>query len=372
MRQLDSESFDVILADIHMPGTDGMQFYRNIRAIDESLADRFVFITGDSLDERIAEFLAKEQRPYLNKPFESMPVGVAVVVTVAAAYVSVRSRASETALDEKWDQFYAARAAGDPKALKRVAEDHRGTPVESVARLELGNLFLQGGRLSLQSKPKDAEKFFRQAASQFEAVETSNTQEQFRQQATYSLAMTYEWMRDFEKAQATYRRVEGPYKLEARERLEYLGRESSREFYRKFSEYKPPSFDPEVPPESLRLPSFSDLETMPDFHAKFLRRRWGLETHDLMLEALGITPPARLLADPVGERTEPPNFDTWGPEVEPDDDSPTAEEPPLDESSGFTPNALNDADQSAPVKADLFESPSGDAPEEKPKRKEEP
>ena len=26
MRQLDSESFDVILADIHMPGTDGMQF----------------------------------------------------------------------------------------------------------------------------------------------------------------------------------------------------------------------------------------------------------------------------------------------------------------------------------------------------------
>lgn len=70
MEQLDSESFDVILADIHMPGTDGMQFYRNVRAINESLADRFVFVTGDSLDERIVEFLSLERRPYLNKPFE--------------------------------------------------------------------------------------------------------------------------------------------------------------------------------------------------------------------------------------------------------------------------------------------------------------
>ena len=31
---------------------------------------KFVFVTGDSIDERLVEFFEHEKRPYLNKPFE--------------------------------------------------------------------------------------------------------------------------------------------------------------------------------------------------------------------------------------------------------------------------------------------------------------
>jgi CheY-like chemotaxis protein len=70
MRRLESDSFDVILADVHMPGIGGMEFYRNATNIDPALSETFVFITGDSLDERLVEFFERENRPYLNKPFE--------------------------------------------------------------------------------------------------------------------------------------------------------------------------------------------------------------------------------------------------------------------------------------------------------------
>jgi CheY-like chemotaxis protein len=70
MRLLSSETFDTIIADIHMPGTNGMEFYRNACAVNSSLADKFIFITGYALDQTVRQFFATERKPYLNKPFE--------------------------------------------------------------------------------------------------------------------------------------------------------------------------------------------------------------------------------------------------------------------------------------------------------------
>jgi signal transduction histidine kinase/ActR/RegA family two-component response regulator len=67
---LDGANFDVILADVHMPGEDGMDLYRRVLAIDKTMAERFVFVTGDSLDPTLIDFFEEQQRPYLNKPFE--------------------------------------------------------------------------------------------------------------------------------------------------------------------------------------------------------------------------------------------------------------------------------------------------------------
>ena len=70
MSLLESESFDIILADIHMPVTDGMAFYHNVMNFEPELAEKMIFITGDSLDQKLLEFFDEHRRPYLNKPFE--------------------------------------------------------------------------------------------------------------------------------------------------------------------------------------------------------------------------------------------------------------------------------------------------------------
>ena len=53
-----------------MPGTNGMEFYRNACSMNSSLADKFIFITGDALDQTVRQFFAADKKPHLNKPFE--------------------------------------------------------------------------------------------------------------------------------------------------------------------------------------------------------------------------------------------------------------------------------------------------------------
>ena len=70
MDLLRTDSFDVILADIHMPNTGGTVLYNNAIALDKKLAAKFVFITGDTLDPNLSKFFDTEKKPHLNKPFE--------------------------------------------------------------------------------------------------------------------------------------------------------------------------------------------------------------------------------------------------------------------------------------------------------------
>jgi two-component system NtrC family sensor kinase len=61
--------YDLILADIRMPGLDGIRLYRWLKLKDESLQKKFLFMTGEAFDAGIKEFLEKEGIPYVIKPF---------------------------------------------------------------------------------------------------------------------------------------------------------------------------------------------------------------------------------------------------------------------------------------------------------------
>jgi PAS domain S-box-containing protein len=61
--------YDLIVSDIRMAEGGGEQFYRDAVAGDASLASRFVFITGDTANERALAFLGEVQAPVLEKPF---------------------------------------------------------------------------------------------------------------------------------------------------------------------------------------------------------------------------------------------------------------------------------------------------------------
>ena len=61
--------FDAIVCDQRMPGVNGQSLHRMIQALDPDLAHRFVFVTGDVLNDQTHRFFAETGAHYLRKPF---------------------------------------------------------------------------------------------------------------------------------------------------------------------------------------------------------------------------------------------------------------------------------------------------------------
>ena len=68
--RLTTEKFDIILTDIRMPDLDGPAFYEEVVAREPLLGDRFIFITGDSLNQRANRFIKSKNALCLDKPFK--------------------------------------------------------------------------------------------------------------------------------------------------------------------------------------------------------------------------------------------------------------------------------------------------------------
>jgi CheY-like chemotaxis protein len=67
LEKMNNTPFDFILCDINMPGMDGVTFYQQLKGIKSPFLDRVVFITGDTMNHEIQEFL--KSIPLLEKPF---------------------------------------------------------------------------------------------------------------------------------------------------------------------------------------------------------------------------------------------------------------------------------------------------------------
>jgi|GEM_PF-1007069 len=67
---LSRASYDVILCDIRMPGINGVDFYRQVQAKDNSIAKKIIFITGDVANKMTRDFIEENHVTCLRKPFE--------------------------------------------------------------------------------------------------------------------------------------------------------------------------------------------------------------------------------------------------------------------------------------------------------------
>jgi CheY-like chemotaxis protein len=67
--RLASTEYVAILSDIRMPGMDGMEFYHRLNAASPAMARRLIFVTGDSLNRSVLEFLDYSGCPKIEKPF---------------------------------------------------------------------------------------------------------------------------------------------------------------------------------------------------------------------------------------------------------------------------------------------------------------
>jgi PAS domain S-box-containing protein len=73
-----TEVFDIILTDIRMPDLDGPAFYEQVIAKKPILKDRFIFITGDSLNPRANRFIKSINALCLDKPFRFSDLNAAL------------------------------------------------------------------------------------------------------------------------------------------------------------------------------------------------------------------------------------------------------------------------------------------------------
>lgn len=69
LAKLTAGEYDAVICDLMMPKLRGDQFYYQARETRQSLAHRFIFITGYAADPHINHFLTVNDVPYLVKPF---------------------------------------------------------------------------------------------------------------------------------------------------------------------------------------------------------------------------------------------------------------------------------------------------------------
>jgi CheY-like chemotaxis protein len=69
LAQLQVQSYDVILSDLHMPDLDGQGFYALLGQQYPALCPRVIFCTGAASEAPNRAFLAQCGQPWLRKPF---------------------------------------------------------------------------------------------------------------------------------------------------------------------------------------------------------------------------------------------------------------------------------------------------------------
>lgn len=67
MSALAHGAFDLVLSDIHLPHGDGLSLWRTATALYPQLRGRFLFVSGATPPERVAELAPGER--FLPKPF---------------------------------------------------------------------------------------------------------------------------------------------------------------------------------------------------------------------------------------------------------------------------------------------------------------
>jgi CheY-like chemotaxis protein len=67
--RLEKAAYDLIISDLRMPRTGGQEFYEELGRRFPSMTDRVAFSTGDTIRGDTLQFLEKQRRPWLRKPF---------------------------------------------------------------------------------------------------------------------------------------------------------------------------------------------------------------------------------------------------------------------------------------------------------------
>jgi two-component system NtrC family sensor kinase len=64
------KDYALCISDVRLPGMTGIELYEHWKATKNPIAERLVFITGDTMNNYIRDFLQETDCPSVMKPFE--------------------------------------------------------------------------------------------------------------------------------------------------------------------------------------------------------------------------------------------------------------------------------------------------------------
>jgi CheY-like chemotaxis protein len=69
LNQIKKKNYDVIICDQRMPGVSGQRLYRLVESLNPELKYRFLFVTGDVVNDETKRFFTQAGVQYIRKPF---------------------------------------------------------------------------------------------------------------------------------------------------------------------------------------------------------------------------------------------------------------------------------------------------------------
>ncbi|HYR86555.1 MAG TPA: ATP-binding protein [Terriglobia bacterium] len=69
LEQIKKKNYDVIICDQRMPGLSGQRLYRLVESLNPELQSRFLFVTGDVVNDQTKRFFTQAGVQYIRKPF---------------------------------------------------------------------------------------------------------------------------------------------------------------------------------------------------------------------------------------------------------------------------------------------------------------
>lgn len=124
LRMLEARDFDIVLADIKMPGMDGMEMHRRVKTLNKEPI--FIIMTAFASVDTAVQALKNGAYDYVTKPFD--PDDLSHLIRNAASHITLRAeneglKNKITSLEDIDDLI------GESEAMKQVLRE-----VESVAQ----------------------------------------------------------------------------------------------------------------------------------------------------------------------------------------------------------------------------------------------
>jgi DNA-binding NtrC family response regulator len=123
---LQSKDFDIILADIKMPGMDGMEMHRRIKKLDKNPSPIVIIMTAFASVDTAVLALKEGAYDYITKPFD--PDDLSHLIRNASTEINLRAE-NKTLKDNISSLSNVEDLIGESPALKKVLKE-----VESVAK----------------------------------------------------------------------------------------------------------------------------------------------------------------------------------------------------------------------------------------------
>jgi len=173
LKALDNHDFDLALLDILLPGTNGLQLCRKLRALPKTSELPVIMMTAfykqaDHIRDAREQYGATD---YLLKPFplktlhEKIEALIgAPTATPGSARLSIQGELSETSLPRILHNLYSLRATGllhmENEDIKKVIYIRNGYPIfarSNLVREFLGQILVRTGTLSEENMEKSLE-----------------------------------------------------------------------------------------------------------------------------------------------------------------------------------------------------------------------